>query len=119
MNTRVTDDDVLRWLAWARNYGEIESFRRVAKRGRKWLILMPLDEHRTRDGDHLRGGLMGHREEDVVPREMVLTSREALVFAYGCAAGGWMRSRLDWTQEDWDERARRQREEQGDPIASN
>ena len=44
--------------------------------------------------------------DGVVPAELVLTSREALLFALGCAVGG-ARERATWTQEDWEARAER------------
>lgn len=90
---RVTDEMVRRWLRWARNYGEIESFERV-KGG--WLV-------RCRQGIPRTGvePLFGLREEDLVPSELLLRPKEALAFAYGLALGGNSRDRREWTQEDW------------------
>jgi hypothetical protein len=82
---RVSDELVRRFLTWARNYGEIESFEQVTQAGRKWLVRLPKGTTVTVDGSEV-GWLTG--ADGIVPDEMVLTSREALVFGYGLAIGG-------------------------------
>lgn len=82
---RVSDDTVVSYLNWARNYGEIQSFSQIAKRGRKWLVIMPEGVTFTKDGGDV-GVLTG--QDGIVPDELVLTSREALVFGYGLAVAG-------------------------------
>ena len=74
---RVTDSTVLHWLAWARNYGEVVSWRRISSRGRKWLIEVRPTTDTGAGSLLMRAG----------PTEMALTSREALLFALGCACG--------------------------------
>ncbi|MCA1571008.1 MAG: hypothetical protein LC798_11945 [Chloroflexi bacterium] len=109
MSRRVTDEIVHRFLVWARNYEEIESFRKIAPSGRCWRI-------RIRPGVRADGmdrsvldDILGD-DDRVVPTEIVLTSREALVFGYGCAVAGASRHRDDWTQEDWEAQAAKRRE---------
>lgn len=104
---RVTEAVLRSWLNWARNYGEIESFRSIAPRGRRWLI--HVHSGITHNGYPLSDGLMGHRAENVVTERLLFTSREAMAFAMGCAVGGAARARGEWTQEDWDRRAERER----------
>jgi hypothetical protein len=72
-----------RWLIWARNYKEIESFKKVGPRGSKWLVKMPEGVTITASGME-----PGFIERSLVPDEFVLTNREALVFGMGLAAGG-------------------------------
>lgn len=101
---RVSDHTVERFLAWARNYGEIETWRRVATSGRKWLIRMPEGRTFTVDGGDV--GLLTS-SDGIVPDELVLTSREALAFGYGLAvAGGRGESRQDFAarERDWNPR---------------
>lgn len=107
MAVRVNEDDLRHWLAWARNFEEIVEYASVAPRGRRWRIRVRPGV--TSDGRPLTSGLMGHRPETVVPEEFVLTSREAMAFAFGCAVGGSSRERSSWTQEDWEAQAERRR----------
>lgn len=94
---RVTDDMVRRWLAWGRNYGEIESFKMDGERGRKWRITLP-DVLITPSGmEH------GFIECERVPTELMFTSREALAFAMGLAAAGSRgETRYTTAARDWD-----------------
>lgn len=78
---RATDEMVRDALIWARNYEEIESYRLVATRGRKWEVKLP-------SALVLGAGFFRGRPQDEVPAVLVPTNREALAFAYGCAAGG-------------------------------
>jgi hypothetical protein len=95
--SRVTDDMVTGFLVWARNYGEIESYRQVADSGRKWRIRLPMGEPPvTASGRH------AWTEDRIVPTEFVLTSREALAFGYGVAlAGGRTELRADFAKREW------------------
>jgi hypothetical protein len=102
---RVTDDLVRAWLQWARNFEEIESWEQIAARGRKWLVKVPPGIRKGRQDLPLH---LWFDREGVVPTELVLSSREALLFALGCAVGG-ARERATWTQEDWEARAERRR----------
>lgn len=79
---RVTDDEVMSWLTWMRNYGEISSFKKLGARGRKWLIILPEGATITKTGGEMSV------LDSLVPDEFVLTSREALTFAMGAAVGG-------------------------------
>lgn len=118
-SSRVTDDMVRSWLIWARNLGEIVAFNDgrgpyVRRSGpRRWRIRLAPGV--TNDGNPPRAkqgifDLFGHEEKDIVPAELMLTSREALVFGMGCAVGraatvvgaehDWHRERLEaWTPE--------------------
>jgi hypothetical protein len=94
---RVNEDDVRSALSWARNYGEIASYRSIASSGRRWRIVLPAvtTVSGAEPGDFLLG-------RPVVPIEMVLTSREALAFAYGCAAAGVRpESRASFAAREW------------------
>lgn len=87
---RVTDEMVGRWLVWTRNYGEVVSYRTGSGRGRRFRVRVAPGV--TRNGQPFRPkqailDLLGHEPADVVPTELMLTAREALVFAMGCAAG--------------------------------
>jgi hypothetical protein len=94
---RVTDDAVDHWLVWARNYGEIESYKKIAERGRKWLVKMPEGVTITASGMEL-----GFLERNLVPDEIVLTNREALVFGMGLAAGGSRPTpRAEFAAKEW------------------
>lgn len=96
---RVSDYTVERYLTWARNYGEIESYKRLATAGRKWLIRLPAGTTTTIHGsdvDLLTGA------DGIVPDELALTSREALVFGYGLAvAGGRSETRRSFAAREW------------------
>lgn len=92
---RVSDDDVRRALTWARNYGEIASYEALPERGRKWLIRLP-DVPIT-----VQGGERRWLSNDV-PVELVLTSREALAFGWGCAvAGARQEPRREFAAREW------------------
>lgn len=93
MAERVTDEIVRSVLTWARNYGEIASFKSIAPRGRRWQVTLP-KERIVGSGFWITGA------KDVVPEVMVFTSREALAFAYGCAAGG-IHDRAAFAREKW------------------
>lgn len=95
--TRVTDDMVEGYLIWGRNYGEVESFRRVAPSGRKWMIKLPAGTTVTSSGME-----PGFLERRIVPDELVLTSREALAFGMGLAvAGGRPTTRDAFSRREW------------------
>jgi hypothetical protein len=94
---RVTDDMVRRYLVWARNYGEIESFSIAADSGRKWLIRIPEGTTATASGSE-----PGFIERDIIPDELMLTSREALAFGMGLAlAGSRSETRSTTSQREW------------------
>lgn len=94
---RVDEDEVQRFLTWARNYHEIVSFEKVAQRGRKWLIALP-----PRAPITASGMVPGWSESSVVPDEVVLTSREALAFGYGLAiAGARPETRDSFAAREW------------------
>lgn len=100
---RVTEDMVRSALAWPRNYGEIHNFRSVMPRGRRWEIELPGEVSVSGS----EAGFMTHNimtgeplPQGVVPRVFVLTSREALAFSYGCAAGG-VHDRTEFAREKW------------------
>jgi hypothetical protein len=100
---RVTDTTITDWLVWARNFGEVVAYRVGSGRARRFRVRVTPGI--TRNGAPLRpkGGLLdffGHTEEDVVPAELMLTAREALVFAYGCAVGR-AAALADGEQEEW------------------
>jgi hypothetical protein len=98
---RVTDGMVRDYLVWARNYGEIESFEKIAPGGRCWKITLPA-VCRAHGGDGpLLGGMWEDRPHKVVPREFVLTAREALAFGYGVAVGGASERRRDFAAREW------------------
>lgn len=84
--SRVSDYEVERWLVWARNYGEIEQFKKVKGSARKWLVTLP-DPPGVRPitASGMEPGMI---ERCIVPEEFVLTSREAIAFGYGCAIAG-------------------------------
>lgn len=92
---RVTDEMVRGVLTWARNYGEIEAFEAVAPRGRRWKVTLPAA---LTIGAGASLGL--RRSQDVVPSVLVFTSREAVAFGYGCAAGG-VHDRAAFARERW------------------
>lgn len=107
---RVTDDMVRHWLDWARNFGEVVAYRVGSGSARRFRVRVPPGI--TNDGSpfRLRQGLFditGHDENDVVPAELMLTAREALVFGMGCAVGrtaALMEAEKDWQrarQEEW------------------
>lgn len=94
---RVNEDTVERYLIWARNYGEIASFKRIADAGRKWQI-------RLFDGVTVTasGAEPGLVEHEVVPDELVFTSREALAFGMGLAvAGNRAETRRETAKREW------------------
>lgn len=94
---RVTENELRHWLAWARNYKEIENYTLLTptpRNGRKWLIQLP--EVATASGQ------APGRERSVVPTEFVLTSRELLAFCYGLAvAGSRPVTRADFAAREW------------------
>jgi hypothetical protein len=94
MSTRVTDEQVLHALAWARNYGTWWSGNASPAAARRWLVKLaqqgvtieyagPLDTASVREMSRF----LGPRAQDVVPSELVLTNREVLLLLYGLAAG--------------------------------
>jgi hypothetical protein len=117
MSNRVTDSMVTDWLIWARNFGEIVAYStgkgpyKYAKKGESRRFRIRLTPGVTKDGTPFRpkGGILdifGHTPEDVVPSEMMLTAREALVFGMGCAAGraaalSGVAAESAWQRENW------------------
>jgi hypothetical protein len=89
------------FLLWARNYREIERFEKLEGGGRCWKITLP-DICRAHGGD---GPLLPSFGEDdpvrIVPREFVLTQREALAFGYGVAVGGRAERRSEFAEREW------------------
>jgi len=98
MSQQVTDYMVEGFLVWARNYKEIDEFVKVAERGRKWRIRLPLGHPPI-----TASGLpVGWTENRVVPTEIVLTNREALAFGFGLAvAGARTELRSDFATREW------------------
>lgn len=128
---RVTDRVVEHWLIWARNFGEIigwnngkgELWSPPVKGPRRWRVR--LTPGVTADGQPFRAkegllDILGHSPGDVVPSELMLTSREALVFGMGCAVGraaarigpenDWQRDRIQVWEAGATELFRRRRE---------
>jgi hypothetical protein len=110
---RVTDEMVEKWLVWARNFGEVVAYRVGSGQARRFRVRLPAGI--TRDGAPCRPrqgmlDILGHETGDVVPTELMLTAREALVFAYGCAAGRAARLAGDCPMwfEPWSPEAREQ-----------
>lgn len=93
---RVTDEMVKRYLIWARNYGEIQSFSIAADSGRKWLIKLPEGATVTASGME-----PGWIERSIVPDELMFTSREALAFGMGLALAGSRSEPRLAAQEKW------------------
>lgn len=94
MSTRVTDEQVLHALTWARNYGDIVEWTHVASRGPKWLVKLAQQGVTIEAAGHLDAAslremspFLAPRAQDVVPSELVLTNREVLLLLYGIAAG--------------------------------
>lgn len=103
---RVTDEMVRGWLAWARNYEEVIAYRVGSGAGRRFRVRVTPGV--TRDGAPYRPkqgmlDILGHNAEDVVPAELMLTARETLVFAMGCATGraSALAGAKRWHEEDW------------------
>lgn len=98
MSNRVRNYDVEHCLMWARNYKEIDNFELLPGGPRKWRITMP-------DGPPITVSGMepGFIERQVVPTELVLTSREALTFCYGLALRGarHSESRAAFARREW------------------
>lgn len=100
MSARVTDDMVRDFLIWAKNYGEIASYQKIADSGRKWKIVLP--EVVEASNFHNALSIINIvTPERLVPVEIVLTSREALVFGYGLAVAGARGSRAAFAKEHW------------------
>jgi len=97
---RITDAMVRDFLVWARNYGEIEHFERLEGGGRCWKITLP-GICRAHGGDGPLLGEWGDEPHRVVPREFVLTSREAFAFGYGVAVGGAAERRSEFAAREW------------------
>lgn len=94
---RVSEDEVRHFLIWGRNYGEIESYRSVATRGRRWAVSLPAGRIVTASGME-----PGWTERSLVPVEFVLTGREALAFGYGLAAAGSRdEPRASFAKREW------------------
>jgi hypothetical protein len=93
---RVTDEMVRTALTWARNYEEIESYQLIANSGRKWRVTLP--QPVLVGAPLLWSGL---DPDKVVPDVLLFTSREAMAFAYGCAAGGGRHGRADFARDRW------------------
>lgn len=104
---RVTDDMVRTWLAWARNFGEVVAWRVGSGSGRRFRVRLPAGI--TKDGAPFRPregflDITGHDGADVVPAELMLTAREALIFGMGCAVGRTAALAGEcpaWRAEDW------------------
>lgn len=87
---RVTDEMVRGWLVWARNYGEVVAYAVGSGAARRFRVRLPAGITANGQPFRPREGLFditGHDVGDVVPSELMLTAREALVFGYGCAVG--------------------------------
>lgn len=99
MSGRVRDDTIRSFLTWARNYEEIAWFERVDDVGpRCWRIVLMPGEPIFSHPNPIWPGLA--EQDEIVPAEMMLTAREALVFGYGLAVGGMSKDRREWTAED-------------------
>lgn len=97
MADRVTDEMVMSVLGWARNYEEIESYKSLPQPGRRWRVEIPQP---LIVGSGLLLGWGNAKPQDVVPKVNVFTSREAVAFGYGCAAGG-IHNRAEFARERW------------------
>lgn len=86
---RVTDEQVIHTLTWARNYSDVEAWEKIDKpkgtRGARWLVTLTRQATTSGMGG---GGLLGPRALDVVPLKLALTNREVLLLCYGLAVGG-------------------------------
>lgn len=98
LSLRVTDEHVRGFLVWARNYGEIESYERVANSGRKWRITLPAIA--TASGAE-SDSITNYGQGRIVPASFVLTSREAVAFGYGLAVAGAREPRADFAAREW------------------
>lgn len=112
MAERVTDEMVRSWFAWAQNFGEVVGCRIGDGAGRRFRVRLPAGVTRNGAPFRPRVGMLditGHSEDDVVPAELLFTAREALAFAYGCAAaraaalGG---GPPEWAVAEWTSEAR-------------
>jgi hypothetical protein len=84
---------------WARNYGEIVNWEKVASSGRKWRITLPAIA--TASGA-VSDSITNWGEARIVPASFVLTNREALAFGYGLAvAGGRPTTRAEFAAREW------------------
>lgn len=115
---RVTDSMVSDWLIWARNFGEVAAYK-VGKGSNRRRVRVRLTPGITRNGRPFRPreglfDLLGHEIADVVPAELMLTAREALVFGYGCAVGraaALAGVGPEWREDGWSVEDRRVFEE--------
>lgn len=96
MSARVSEDVIRSYFQWARNYEEIAYYEKLPGGGRCWLVVLV---DRGEVGPY-PDPVFRLRPEEVVPTQMMLTSREALCFGYGLAVAGALRDRRDWTSED-------------------
>lgn len=94
---RVDDEVIREFLTWARTYEDIAYWEHLPGGGRCWRIVLV---EREEIGSH-PDPAFPRLPEQVVPTEMVLTAREALVFGYGLAVAGVSRDRREWTDEDF------------------
>lgn len=114
MSQRITHEQVRSYLQWARNYGEIIDFQKIAKSGRCWMIEvepgirpMATDSPTGRGGDLLMD-FGGVDARTVIPEVMVLTTREALLFGWGLAVAGLGKPRTEFGDDDWNPNRGRQ-----------
>jgi hypothetical protein len=131
MSERVTDEMVVHALSWARNYGDVEKWRKIKRpkgeRGPKWVVILALSKTVSADGTgpitaqtlEETPALLLPRSADIIPRELALTNREVILFCYGLAAGGEREEPRSAYRAYWDrsevhpsEKARRQRADQ-------
>jgi len=104
---RVTDEQAIHALTWARNFGDVASWERLSRRGAKWLVRLAFDGEISMD---LHGRvadlrafnvILGPREIDVVPHELALSNRDVLLFCYALAVGGWRRRPRSVYRDAW------------------
>ena len=106
---RVTDEQVLHMLTWASNFGDVESWERISRRGAKWLVRLAFEgEISTEIAGWVAdirafAGVLGPRALDVVPHELALTNREVMLLCYGLAVGGWRKQPRSAYRACWDQ----------------
>lgn len=116
---RITHEMITGFLVWARNYEEIISWEDLGSKAgsKRWKIVV--QPGITATGDDIEDdpffSILGPNIDRIVPHELVLTSREALVFGYGLAVAGLCRSRKEWTHEEWVAKSERRDQTRNDP----
>lgn len=127
MSNRVTDDQAVHMMTWARHYGDIESWKRIGKSGAKWLVKFTFKGTlsseasgpiKQEDFQTWADFMLGPRQQDLVPNEMVLTNREVMLLCYGLAIGGERKLSRHLYREAWDRGVKDPAEAVAQEIAS-